>query len=152
MDQSSLQQTIERLVPSAVFKTNLQFVELAVAASEFHQVAKSLKENTETQFDFLSNQTGMDFKGELTLVCHLRSTTLKHSCVLKTIAPNREKAELDTISDLWPAAEYFEREIFDLLGIRFTNHPDMRRLFLEDDFVGHPLRKDFIDTVNIIER
>jgi NADH-quinone oxidoreductase subunit C len=151
MDQTTLQQTIAKLAPNAVFNTNPQFVEAVVPANELHQVAKALKENTETQFDFLCNQTGIDQKGELKVVYHLRSTSLNHACVLKASATSREDAVLDTVSDIWAAAEFFEREIFDLMGIRFTNHPDMRRLFLEDDFQGFPLRKDFVDNVNVIE-
>jgi len=150
MDQTSIQQIIAKLAPNAVFNTNPQFVEAVVPANELHQVAKLLKENNDAQFDFLFNQTGIDQKGELKVVYHLRSTNLNHTCVLKATTPNREDAVLDSVSDIWPAAEFFEREIFDLLGIRFANHPDMRRLFLEDDFQGHPLRKDFVDNINII--
>lgn len=151
MDQTALQQTLAKLAPNAVLNPNPLFIELSVPSKELHQVAKLLKENKETLFDFLFNQTGLDQKGELRVVYHLRSTVLKHSCVLKACAENRENAHLDTVSDLWPTAEFFEREIFDLLGIQFNNHPDMRRLFLEDDFEGHPLRKDFVDNVNIIQ-
>ena len=151
MDQTALQQTIAKLAPNAVFNPNPQFIELSVPSMELHQVAKLLKENKETLFDFLFNQTGLDQKGELRVVYHLRSTALNHTCVLKSTVESRDDANLDTVSDLWPAAEFFEREIYDLLGVWFNNHPDMRRLFLEDDFVGHPLRKDFVDTVNIIQ-
>jgi NADH:ubiquinone oxidoreductase subunit C len=56
---------------------------------------------------------------------------------------------IGTVSDLWKAAEYFEREVFDLFGITFENHPDLRRLFLEDDWVGYPLRKDYKDAFTL---
>jgi NADH:ubiquinone oxidoreductase subunit C len=72
--------------------------------------------------------------------------------VLKVKTPNRENPVLDTVSDIWKTADFLEREVYDLLGINFKNHPDMRRIFLEENFPGHPLRKDFVDEVNIIER
>jgi len=85
-------------------------------------------------------------------VYHLRSIELGHSCVCRVFAKSRENPVLDSAADLWSAALFYEREIFDLFGIKFNNHPDLRRLFLEDDFVGHPLRKDFEDPINIIRK
>ena len=73
-----------------------------------------------------------------------------HSCVVKVSVDSRDNAVIDSVSDLWLSAVAFEREIFDLLGITFNQHPDMRRIFLEDNFKGYPLRKDFVDEVNII--
>jgi len=70
----------------------------------------------------------------------------------KVIIADRQNPEVPTVSDLWQTADLHEREIFDLFGIKFTNHPDLRRLFLDDDWVGFPLRKDYVDTVNIVER
>lgn len=152
MDRTTLQQFIGGLAPQAVFNENTQFVEALIPASEIHQVALALRTNEQTQFDFLFNQTGVDLKNEFWVVYHLRSTTLGHSCVLKVIETNRENPSVDSVFDVWAAAEFFEREIYDLLGIQFNNHPDLRRLFLEDDFVGFPLRKDFMDPINVIEK
>jgi NADH:ubiquinone oxidoreductase subunit C len=64
----------------------------------------------------------------------------------------RVNPNFDTVCGLWRTAEWHEREIFDLLGIKFNNHPDLRRLFLDDEWVGYPLRKDYKDDINIIER
>jgi len=152
MDQTTLQQTIVRLIPNAVFNPNNQFVEAVIPAGEMHQAAITLKNDKETLFDFLFNQTGVDLNGELRVVYHLRSVKHGHACVLKVITTDRENPTFDSVYDIWSAAEFFEREIFDLLGIRFTNHPDLRRLFLEDDFQGYPLRKDFVDDINMIEK
>ena len=82
---------------------------------------------------------------------HLTSTRLHHSLELKVKTDDREHPSFDTISDIWKTAEFFEREVWDLFGIRFTDHPDMRRFFLEEDWVGYPLRKDYTDEVNIVE-
>jgi NADH:ubiquinone oxidoreductase subunit C len=71
--------------------------------------------------------------------------------VLKARTSDRNNPELDTVSDIWKTAEYHEREVFDLLGIKFNNHPDLRRFFLDKTF-GYPLRKDFRDDVNVVTK
>jgi NADH:ubiquinone oxidoreductase subunit C len=85
------------------------------------------------------------------VVYHLRSTKLGHELVLKVKTEDRENPSFDTVCDIWRTAEFHEREIFDLLGIRFNNHPDLRRMFLDENWVGYPLRKDYSDEVNIVE-
>jgi NADH:ubiquinone oxidoreductase subunit C len=64
---------------------------------------------------------------------------------------DRNNAEIETVSDSWRTADFHEREVYDLFGVRFLNHPDLRRLILTDDFEGYPLRKDFEDPVNMIK-
>ena len=71
--------------------------------------------------------------------------------VLKVKTANREEPVLDTVTPVWRTAKYHEREVFDLLGVKFNNHTDLRRLFLDDDW-GYPLRKDYVDEVRIISR
>ena len=85
------------------------------------------------------------------VVYHFNSTQLKHNVVIKAKINSREKPEIETISDIWRTAEFHEREVYDLFGIVFKNHPDLRRIFLEDDWEGYPLRKDYVDEVNIVE-
>ncbi|MEI6853121.1 MAG: NADH-quinone oxidoreductase subunit C, partial [Bacteroidota bacterium] len=75
-----------------------------------------------------------------------------HSLVLKVRTADRDNPTFDTVSDIWQTAEYHEREIFDLFGIKFNNHPDLRRIFLDEKWEGFPLRKDYKDEINIIER
>lgn len=152
MDSTILQQTIVKLVPEAVFNPNNQYIEAVVPADQIHQVAMALKADASTRFDFLFCQTGVDLKGELGVVYHLRSIQHGHSCVLKVFTSDRENPEFDSVSDIWKTAEYLEREIFDLFGIRFKNHPNLRRIFMEEGYKGFPLRKDFTDPINIIER
>ncbi len=72
--------------------------------------------------------------------------------VLKSSIADRNNPEIDSVFDIWVGAEYHEREIFDLFGIHFKNHPDLRKIFLDNDWVGFPLRKDYIDEINIVER
>ena len=82
---------------------------------------------------------------------HLRSTTHDHELVVRSKIDNRKNPVIDSVYGLYKTAEFHEREIFDLFGIKFKNHPDLRRLFLDDDWEGYPLRKDYVDEVNIVE-
>jgi NADH-quinone oxidoreductase subunit C len=152
MNQELLLKFVTEISKEAVLSDNKQFTEIVVPKEKLHEIAMALKASPETQFDYLFCQTGVDINEKLGVVYHLQSTTLRHIVVLKVFADGRENPIIDTVSDIWRTAEYFEREIFDLLGIQFANHPDMRRLFLEDDFIGFPLRKDFADDVNIIQK
>lgn len=151
MDNLQLESIVKNLVPAAEVKTGKQFMEAVIPSSSIHELAKSLKESDETAFDFLFCLTGVDFGQNLGVVYHLRSTVHNHTIVLKAMCADRSKPVLDTVSDIWIAAEFYENEVYDLLGIHFTNHPKPRRLFLEEND-GFPLRKDFSDTINIVSK
>ena len=84
------------------------------------------------------------------MVYHLRSTSTKDNMVVK-VKLNRDLPEIATVSDIWRTAEFHEREVFDLFGVVFLEHPDLRRLMLTDDWVGYPLRKDYEDPINMIK-
>ena len=116
-----------------------------------HTVSERLKSDEKLHFDFLFCQTVIDWPEFLEVIYHLRSTDLKHEMVMRVKTDGREKPEIDTVCDIWRTAEFHEREIFDLFGVVFLNHPDLRRILLEDDRIGHPMRKDYVDNVNIIE-
>ena len=97
----------------------------------------------EEHFDFLETLTGMDWGEEgLGVVYTLWSTTKNKRVSLKTATTDRESPFLPTVSDLWDIANIFEREVFDFFGIKFLGHPDMRRIFLREDWTGYPMRKD----------
>lgn len=117
-----------------------------VPAEKFHDLAARLRA---AGFDFLRSLTGMDWGEEgFGAVYHLEATATGENVVLRTLTPSREKCGLPSVCDLWKAAELNEREVFDYFGIGFLNHPDMRRLFLRDDWVGYPLRKDYDPALN----
>ncbi len=151
MDAEKLKEKILELVPDAQQEENKQFPTFLIPAGNLKVLATHLKEDKELDFDYLFCLSGVDWGTELGVVYHLTSTTLKHSVELKVKTENRETPEFDTVADLWKSAEFFEREVWDLYGIRFTGHPDMRRIFLEEDWVGYPMRKDYTDEVNIVE-
>ncbi len=112
-----------------------------VEPSALHAEMKRLRE--EEKMDFLECLTGVDWQEEgLGVVYNLESTeTGKRTC-LKTTTKDRENPLLPSVSDLWDIANIYEREVFDFFGIKFTGHPDMRRIFLREDWVGYPFRKD----------
>jgi NADH-quinone oxidoreductase subunit C len=151
MDPEKLKERVLALVPEAEFEENKQFLTFFVPAGKLHSVALQLKETADLAFDYLFCQTGTDMVKYLMVTYHLESTKFGHSLVFKVKTEDREHPEVETVCDIWRTAEFHEREIYDLLGIRFTNHPDLRRLFLDENWVGHPLRKDYQDEVNIVE-
>ena len=151
MDNAALKERILGLVPDAEFLENKQFLTFIIPPAKMHDFAVKLKEEADLAFDYLFCLTGVDMVKFLEVVYHLESTTYGHQLVFKVRTADRENGAMDTVSDIWRTAEFHEREVYDLLGIRFTNHPDLRRLFLEEGWIGHPLRKDYVDEVNIVE-
>ncbi|MBO7192014.1 MAG: NADH-quinone oxidoreductase subunit D [Bacteroidales bacterium] len=108
---------------------------------DFHDTALQYREKG---FDFLRCMTGMDWGEEgLGVVYHIENSTTGENVVLKTRTDVFDYPQLLSVADIWKGAEFNEREIFDYFGIRFIGHPDMRRLFLREDWVGHPLKKDY---------
>ncbi len=151
MDNKKLEEFIKTASSESDVKIGPQFVEVTVAPASLHSTAKLLKDNEETRFDFLLCITGVDWGQDLGIIYHLRSTIYEHAVVLKTRISDRINPVVDTISDLWNTADFHEREVYDLLGIKFANHPDLRRLFLDSSW-GYPLRKDYVDDVNIVTK
>jgi NADH-quinone oxidoreductase subunit C len=94
----------------------------------------------------LSSLSGVDYPKTSTIqvVYHLYSYSHRHMMVLK-VSASRDDPVIRTVAGVWRAANWHEREVFDLLGVRFEGHPDMRRLLMPEDWLGHPLRKDFVE-------
>ncbi len=148
------EQLIEHLsaaFPDAVVKQGKQYPEITVSKEILHAFMKNLKSDTKLAFDYLVCESGVDYPAFIQVVYHIESTSLQHFLIVKCNTENRETAVLDTVMDIWPTAEFHEREIYDLLGITFNHHTDLRRLFLDDTW-GHPLRKDFKDDIHVVER
>jgi NADH-quinone oxidoreductase subunit C len=151
MSNEELITYLSKQFPGAEVKQGTQYVEVIAGADELHKVAKSLKDSQETAFDYLVCLSGVDYPDYMSVVYHLESTKFRHFIVLKVKTSGRENPAIDTVSDIWPTAEFHEREVFDLLGVKFNNHPDLRRLFLDESW-GYPLRKDYVDEIHIVER
>ena len=151
MDNKQLEDFIKSIDQDLEIKAGKQFTEVIVPLAKLYSLALKLRENEEAQFDFLFNLSGVDYGHDLGVVYHLRSTVHNHSIVLKTRTSDRENPQIDSLSGIWETANLHEREVYDLLGIKFTNHPDLRRLFLDSSW-GFPLRKDYVDDINIVTK
>lgn len=127
-----------------------QFLNLSIDPEYLHELMSWLKRNNLTSFDYLFCLTGVDWGKELGVVYHLESTTHRHILVVKVQTSDREDPSFDSVQDIWPTANFHEREVFDLFGIKFKGHPNLKRLFLPEDWKGFPLRKDYEDEVNMV--
>jgi NADH-quinone oxidoreductase subunit C len=110
-------------------------------------VAKFLRDDAELQLDYLSNVTGVDWPESLEAVYHLYSVEKKYGpVIIRMHTVNRtDEVELPSLTPVWRSAEFQEREVFDLYGIVFTGHPDLRRLLMWDGFKDHPMRRDYVE-------
>lgn len=151
MTSEELKQYILALVPDAVIEDGIQFLNVTVSSDKLLSLAENLRNNPDTHFDYLFCLSGVDWVSYFSVVYHLSSTTKNHSIVLKAKISDRINPCIESVCRIWRTAEFHEREVFDLFGIRFLNHPDLRRLLLEDDWEGYPLRKDYVDDANIVE-
>lgn len=117
-----------------------------VEGARVAEVCAFLRDEKDLAFDCLSNLTGVDRKEDerIEVDYNTFSYAHRHQLTLRTTTPRLEAA-LPTACDVWPAANWLERECFDLLGVRFIGHPDLRRILMPEDWVGHPLRKDFVE-------
>ena len=127
-----------------------QWLMVNAEAKDWLPLAKELRENPELNFDYMFCLTCVDWKTHMTMVYHLNSKNHKHTIVVKAKV-DRNNPEIETVSHIWRTAEFHEREVFDLFGVKFLHHPDLRRLLLTDEWVGWPLRKDYEDPVNMIK-
>lgn len=148
----------EKTVPAQVTNPSLlefseegsQFLNITVQPEQFYAMMTKLKSDTTTHFDYLFCLSGVDWGADLGVVYHLESTTHRHSIVVKVKTTDRENPTLDSVYDIWMTAEFHEREVYDFFGIKFNNHPNLKRLFLTDEWDGFPLRKDYVDEINMV--
>ena len=141
-----IKEKIAAMEPSAVWSDAGDGM-FRVPVSSFRPLAEKLK--NEEGFDFLRSLTGMDWGDEgLGCVYHLENTVTGENVVISTADADRDNARVPSVHDLWKGANFNEREAYDFFGIKFVGHPDLRRLFLRDDWQGHPLRKDYDMALN----
>jgi len=139
---------LQREHPEWVGEVITAFGEYTVVVPREHLVAACsfLKTSPETQFNFLADICGADRGPEeeprFEVNYHLFSTTKHHRVRIKVLL-NEEDTHVETVTGIWKTANWHERETFDLFGVIFDNHPDLRRILLPDDWQGHALRKDF---------
>ncbi len=138
----TLSKQIEEHFPKSVTASDEASVVVDVAA--LLNVARYLKETPELAFDYLNCLSGVDYYDYLEVVYHLTSLQHNHSLVLKVRCYDTEKPSVPSVTGLWRAADYQEREVYDLLGISFPGHPNLKRIVLWEGFQGNPLRKAFL--------
>ena len=109
-------------------------------------MCRYLRDEGDVKFDILSDLTALDFPKEnkIQIVYHLYSYTPKNQIVLK-VDLSRDDPRIATVEKVWKVANWLEREVFDLFGVFFEGHSDLRRIMLPEDWVGYPLRKDYVE-------
>ncbi len=153
MTIEELKQYISDTYPELIFSDiPSKILNIECPCENVHEISSKLKSDSKLHLDFLFCQTAIDWPEHLEVIYHLRSSDFNHEIVMRVKTDGREKPEVDTVCDIWRTAEFHEREIYDLFGVVFINHPDLRRILLEDDRVGHPMRKDYVDEINIISK
>ena len=142
---------ITELLPTATFEEGGEWLTALVSPQDWLSLAGQLRNEGSLHFDFLFCLTCIDWKTHLTMVYHLTSTKYRHNLVIK-LKIDRGNPEIETVSMIWRTAEFHEREVYEMFGVNFLNHPDLRLLILPDGWEGKsPLRKDFEDPINMIK-
>lgn len=146
MNGTEIHDKIKSQFPDAVIEFKADAVTepfIVIRPDMIREVAALISKDPELKFDYLICLSGVDFNdGNLGVVYHLSSMQKKHRIVLKVKVP-KDKAEIPSLDSIWKTANWHEREVFDLFGIVFLDHPDLRRILLPDDWEGFPLRKDY---------
>ena len=133
---------ITKQFPEAIAETSNKTI--LVKSQSILDVAEYLKSNPELDFDYLNYITAVDYYEYFEVVYQLTSTTHNHTVVLKTRCYDRDNPVVPSVVGLWRGADLQEREIYDLLGITFPGHPNLKRIVLWEGFQGYPLRKDYL--------
>jgi len=133
---------LEEIFPGAVIASDKAVV--IVDNESLYKVAEYLKSTDGFEFDYLANLTAVDHMDYFEVVYNLTSLKNNHSLIVKTRCYERENPDVPSVVGLWRTADYQERETFDLFGITFKGHPNLKRLLLWEGFEGHPLRRDYL--------
>lgn len=120
-------------------------LDLWIKSDAILESCRHLKETPDLQFNLLNSISAVDYVDHFELVYHLTSTVHHHSVVLKVRLFGRDDPSVASVIEVWQGADFQEREIWDLMGINFTGHPNMKRIMLWEGFSGHPLRRDYLE-------
>jgi NADH-quinone oxidoreductase subunit C len=115
---------------------------LKIEHGKIKEICSELKENDYFKFDYLMCLSGADYPDRFEVVYHLYSTTLDHKLVLR-VALDKNDPVTESVTGVWAGADWHEREAFDMFGIKFNGHPNLKRILLPEDWEGYPLRKDY---------
>ena len=140
---TELAQRIQQKLPEAVVDATPEWVE--VYPERLVEACTYLRDDPELDFRFLSSLCGVDRLDHFEVVYHLQSLGRNQAATVKVRCADHESPEVPSVVSVWRGAHLQERETFDLMGIRFRGHPDLRRILLWEGFPGHPLRKDWLN-------
>jgi NADH-quinone oxidoreductase subunit C len=133
---------IEEKFPGSVEESSQD--SLVVKSDSLLAVSAFLRDNETLKFDYLNYVTAVDYFSYFEVVYQLTSLEHNHTVIIKTRCYGRENPAVPSVIGIWQGADFQEREIYDLMGIKFEGHPNMKRIFLWEGFAGHPLRKDYL--------
>ncbi|MEI9913383.1 MAG: NADH-quinone oxidoreductase subunit C [Bacteroidota bacterium] len=156
MLNEELKAKITELLAAATFEEGgdpmaTGWLNINVDAKDWLPLATQLRNDDTLFFNYLFCLTCIDWKTHLTMVYHLSSTRYRHNIVIKSKL-DRNNPVIETVSHIWRTADFHEREVYEMFGVNFLNHPDLRLLILPDGWEGkNPMRKDFEDPVNMIK-
>ncbi len=143
---------VHGLAPNLAVTESYGEVTVTVPAASYQALALLLRDQPDLRFETLIDLCGVDYQGykdgqyqgpRFAVVTHLLSVEHNRRIRLRVFAPDDHMPIVDSLTEVWPAANWYEREAFDLFGIAFQGHPDLRRLLTDYGFIGHPFRKDF---------
>jgi len=149
MNVEELKTKITELLPAATFEEG-EWLNINIDAKDWLSFATQLRNEDSLFFNYLFCLTCIDWKTHLTMVYHLSSTKYRHNIVIKSKL-DRNNPAIESVSHIWRTADFHEREVYEMFGVNFLNHPDLRLLILPDGWEGkNPMRKDFEDPINMI--
>lgn len=145
MESEKIIEKVKEKYANEIIEANTEVMQpfIRVSKDGLIAVCKFLNYDDELLFDYLMCLSGVDWKENLEVVYHLYSMTYNHKIVLK-VNVSKEQPRVPSVSGIWATANWHEREAYDLFGIIFEGHPDLRRILLPEDWEGHPLRKDYV--------
>jgi len=163
--QENLAEALRSVLADKLISLQAQNNELTIVvhAKDILTVSEMLRDNSTLDFDTLIDLCGIDYSTygdnlsakhglrdkRFAVIYHLLSVTLNHRLRIRVLAENNDFPVIDSVTEIWPVANWFEREAFDLYGIVFNEHPDLRRILTDYGFIGNPFRKDFPLTGNV---
>jgi NADH:ubiquinone oxidoreductase subunit C len=151
MTNEELKTRITALLPAASFEEGGEWLNINIEPKDWLEAAEKLRRDELLFFNYLFCLTCIDWKTHLTMVYHLSSTIHRNSIVVKCKL-DRNNPEIESVSHIWKTANFHEREVYEMFGVNFLNHPDLRLLILPDGWEGrNPMRKDFEDPINMIK-
>ncbi len=139
-----IKKLLEQALPD--LSLTLEGAALFVDPKDLIRFSRYLKDNSQLRMDYLSDVTAVDYPTEqrLDVVYHLYSMEFKHGPITLKVKLPRENPKVASVTPIWRGAEFQEREAYDLYGVQFEGHPDLRRILMWEGFKGHPMRKDYV--------